>query len=144
MTNLPSRKIDRNRLHKSLQENIITLLTFSTQHGAMLAQQVQPNQFHGDLLRLVAERLIRFWQKYNRPPRAAHLADLVRDILEQNDARTASMRNLLYQISALNFEEPDEQVVLDQLCEFQRQAQLTRGTMELAMHLQSGAADPAK
>lgn len=82
---------------KSLQENILTLLVHSDEHGRIISKVIPVNLFEGDY-RLVGERALAYWQQYDRPPKL-HIADLLADILEDvHDRRGQTYRRILVQM----------------------------------------------
>ena len=81
----------------SLQEDLLTLLVHSDEHGKVVAKTIQPNLFEGDY-RTIAEKALDFWQQYNSAPKQ-HIADLLSNILEdKNDRRGPTYRRILIQM----------------------------------------------
>lgn len=84
----------------ALQENILSLLCYSKDHGRIIARMVRPELFEGDY-RILAEQAINYWHKYNDAP-DLHTADLLSDIIENREDRRAPMfRHLVQQLAAL-------------------------------------------
>src|ERR1700736_5084950 len=72
---------------RALQEDLITLLAHSDQHGKLIATMVEPALFEGDY-RTIAERCIAYWREHNQAPKM-HFPNLLSDILEEGDERKA-------------------------------------------------------
>lgn len=102
----------------TLQENLLTLLCHSDDHGKAVASLVDPALFEGDY-RIIAERAVDYWGKYSKAPRA-HAADLVADILDDpRDRRAPTFRNILFEMLRLS-EEINPSHVLERLRTFTR------------------------
>lgn len=81
------------------QENLLTLLAHDDKHGKLVAQ-INPDLFEGEY-REVADRLIKFWKKHKRAPKA-HTADLFGDILDdKTDRRRKTYERILRGIDQL-------------------------------------------
>ena len=86
------------RFALNLQQDIVTLLCYSDQHGKTIARSIDTNLLEGDF-RTVAERALDFWKKHNVAPKQ-HIADLFTDILEsKHDRRAGTYRRLLIAMS---------------------------------------------
>lgn len=68
------------RMSGTLQENLLTVMSFVAKEGQIVSNLVQVKLFDGDY-RIVAERLLDYWRLYDAPP-GSHLGDLFADILE--------------------------------------------------------------
>lgn len=89
--------INMERFALALQQDLLTLLCHSDQHGKVIAKTITPNYFEGDY-RLIAERALAFWQPHGSAPKQ-HIADLLSDILEDNqDRRGQTYRRILVQM----------------------------------------------
>lgn len=83
------------------QENLITLLCHSDDHGRVVANLIDPALFEGDY-RIIAERAIDYWRKWKKAPRA-HTADLLSDIFDnKRDARAITFRGILIEMLRLS------------------------------------------
>lgn len=81
----------------SLQQDLLTLLTHSDEHGRVVSKTVLPELFEGDY-RNMAEKALAFWEQYNVAPKQ-HIADLLSDILnDKHDRRGQTYRNILVQM----------------------------------------------
>lgn len=81
----------------SLQQDLITLLVHSDQHGKSVAKTISANFFEGDY-RNIVERALEFWKNHNVAPKQ-HIADLLADILEDDhDRRGQTYRRILVQM----------------------------------------------
>lgn len=81
----------------SLQQDLITLLVHSDDHGKTVARIINPNFFEGDY-RNIADKALNFWQQHNKAPKQ-HIADLLSDILEDTqDRRGQTYRRILVQM----------------------------------------------
>ena len=76
------------RITKSLQENIVTLIAHDDIHGKIIVNTLDPALFEGEL-RTIAERCVDFWRQNNCAPKQ-HTQDLVTDILDDPHNRKAN------------------------------------------------------
>lgn len=72
-------------LGKSLQENVLTLLVHSEQHGKIISRMAPASLFDGSY-RIIAQRALGFWKEYDTAP-AGHMSDLLDDILNDPKSR---------------------------------------------------------
>jgi replicative DNA helicase len=87
----------KERMPRSLQENLITLLAWSDEHGKLISELTHADSFEG-LYREIAERCIGFWRQHGKAPKH-HLPDLLNHILEEpKDRRAANLRSVLHQM----------------------------------------------
>lgn len=122
------------QLTGTLQENILTLLAHDDVHGKIVAAQVVPQLFEGEY-RVIAERCVDFWKRHGKAPGAAHMVDLVDDIVSDRANRKgktytrilASMLDLLPHINV--------RYVLDQLYTFTRMQRLKDAILKSAEKL---------
>jgi DnaB-like helicase C terminal domain len=77
--------VSQDKFARSLQEDLLTLLVHSEQHGKTISKIVKADLFEGDY-RIFSERALLFWQEHNAPPRQ-HIADLLSNILEDKHDR---------------------------------------------------------
>lgn len=102
----------------SLQQDLISLLTHSDDYGRSVAKLVDSSLFEGDY-RVIAERALEFWRKFNRAPKQ-HIADLLSDILEdKHDRRGSTYRHILVQMFELK-DHIDPEFVLRSTSQFIR------------------------
>lgn len=85
------------RFALSLQEDLLSLLVNSDEHGKVVANAVAANLFEGDYS-IVASKALDFWKQYHVAPKQ-HIADLLSSILEdKNDRRAPTYRRILVQM----------------------------------------------
>ena len=123
------------RLTGSLQENLLTLLVHSDEHGRVVANLVDPALFEGDY-RVVAERAVDYWGRYGRAP-GAHMADLLSDILEsKHDRRGGTFRSIMLEMLRLS-ESINAKYAIDSLRSFVRMQRFQGAVLDTARKLQS-------
>jgi len=123
------------RLPGSLQENLLTLLVHSDEHGKIVAGMVDPALFEGDY-RVVAERAVDYWARYRRAP-GAHMADLLSDILEsKHDRRAGTFRSVLVEMLRLS-EAINAKYAVDSLRAFVRVQKFQGAVIETARKIQA-------
>ena len=89
--------MNSDKLATSLQQDLLTLLTWSDEHGKTVAKTVTADLFEGDF-RTIATKAIDFWQQYNTAPKQ-HIADLLSSILEdKQDRRGQTYQRILVQM----------------------------------------------
>ena len=89
--------MSQDRFSLSLQQDLLTLLVWSDEHGKTVARIVEANLFEGDF-RAIATKAIEFWKQHNTAPKQ-HIADLLADILEDPaDRRANTYRRILVQM----------------------------------------------
>lgn len=121
------------RLNNTLQENLITLLAYDDDKGKIVANVVKAELFEGDY-RIIAERCIEHWGKYNEAPKA-HTPDLVADITDDpNNRRASTYRRILSSMIALS-ESINTRYVLDQLTTFTRMQKFKAAILQSAERL---------
>ncbi len=121
------------RLAGSLQENLLTLLVHSDEHGKIVAGLVDPALFEGDY-RVVAERAVDYWARYGRAP-GPHMADLLSDILEsKHDRRGATFRSILVEMLRLS-EAINAKYVIDRTRAFIRKQRFQAAVLDSARKL---------
>jgi hypothetical protein len=85
------------RFALSLQQDLITILVHSDQHGKSVARIVNAQFFEGDY-KIIVEKALQFWQQHNAAPKQ-HIADLLSDILEdKQDRRGQTFRRILVEM----------------------------------------------
>ena len=81
----------------SLQQDLVTLLCHSDEHGKSVARIVNATFFEGDY-RIIVERALSFWEQHKVAPKQ-HIADLLSNILEDpKDRRSLTYRRILIQM----------------------------------------------
>lgn len=89
--------MNEKKFTRSLQEDLLTILCYSDQHGKTVSKTVNDNLFEGDY-RTVAQRALEFWKQHNVAPKQ-HIADLLADILDDiADRRSSTYRRILVQM----------------------------------------------
>jgi hypothetical protein len=123
------------RIPGTLQENLLTLLVHSDEHGKIVANLVDPALFEGDY-RVVAERAVDYWARYAKAPQA-HMADLLSDILDaRGDRRAPTFRSIILDMLRLS-EEINPKYAIDSLRSFVRMQRFQSAVLETARKLQS-------
>jgi hypothetical protein len=127
------------RLHEATQQDLVTLLCLSQEHGALVAQLIDPATFDGDY-REIAIRAVAYWDEYKRAPGEAHVGNLVADIVEDKNNRRRSgimrvLEGMLRIIDKVNAE-----YVLNQLRLFARLQGLKDALLSAAEMLNAPAA----
>lgn len=123
------------RLGSSLQENLLTLLVHSEEHGRVVADMVDPALFEGDY-RVIAERAVDYWRRYKRPP-GPHMSDLLSDILEsKNDRRAGTYRSVLIEMLRLS-EAINAKYAVDSLRAFVRVQKFQTAMVETMRKIQA-------
>lgn len=123
------------RLPGTLQENLLTLLCHSDEHGKIIARLVEPALFEGDY-RVIAERAVDYWGRYERAPRA-HVPDMLSDILEsKHDRRGATFRAIIVEMLRLS-EDINPGYAVDRLRTFIRVQHFNSAVLESARKLQA-------
>jgi len=125
------------KLPLALSENVLTLLCLNKEHGRLVSQVVQPNQFENQVHTTFATRAIEYWKKHKAPPGKAHIADLVEEFLDRENPRNVSYRACLNGMLALEHAGMNVEYVIDQMKTMQREAQLRRETYKAAELLEA-------
>jgi replicative DNA helicase len=113
------------------QENLITLLAYSDEHGKVIVGLIEPTLFEGDY-REFAVRIIDYWRKYKRAPKL-HTSDLFADILQddRNPRKAAGFRRLLLGFAEANVRGVSTDYVLNQLYEFTTTQQIKAAALRM-------------
>jgi replicative DNA helicase len=89
--------MNEERFALSLQQDLISLICHSDDHGKVISKIVEPKYFEGDY-KIIADRALDFWKQHNKAPKQ-HIADLLSDILEDpKDRRAQTYRRILVQM----------------------------------------------
>lgn len=120
---------------RSLQESVLTTLAFDESYGAKVANQVQADHFEG-VYRDIGKELLDYWQRYQRPPGAAHLDDLLASpkLERQRQRVDGVMQAMLAQSKDLN-----AAYVYTRLDEFLRRQNLKTSILRAAEILHNNA-----
>ena len=106
-------------LHTGQQQNLLTLLCHSDEHGKVVANLVDANLFEGDY-RIVAEKAIEYWRQQGQAPKS-HTADLFDDIFDDpQNCKAPTFRRILIAMLRLNDEGINAAYVLSQVNKFVR------------------------
>ncbi len=119
------------RLHIATQQNLITLLCLSNEHGRLIANLINPASFDGDY-REVAIRACTYWEQYNQAPGEAHVQDLVADIVEDPGNRQRAGVNRVLEGMLRIIDKVNADYVINQLREFSRLQGLKDALLEAA------------
>lgn len=123
------------RLPGTQQENLLTLLCHSSEHGRVVADMVDPALFEGDY-RLIAERVVEYWQRYSEPP-GPHVADLLSEIFDNpGDRRAQTYRDIIFQMLRLS-EGINARFAVDQLRTFIKVQRFRGLVLESARRLEA-------
>lgn len=125
----------RKKLTNTLQENLITTLAYHEEGGRRVLNQVDPTHFEAEY-RTVAERVVGYWQKYDRPPQD-HTPDLFADIIEDPHNRRAStykhiLSNMVILAPSLHIE-----FVADEIAKFNVMQKTKSGILRAAQLIDS-------
>ena len=116
------------------QQDIVTLLAHSDQHGKLVASMVEAELFTG-LFRPIAVGCIEYWREYKRAPKN-HLPNLLTDELEKPGRSNTALVNLLMQMHELGNAPADRSInaefVTKSLQEFKRNQLLKDGVIRSA------------
>lgn len=132
-------------LGRSLQENLLVLLTFSESSCKFIRNTVDKHLFetpYDDFVR----RIFTYIDNYKEPP-ALNVADLVEDVLMGDDAQKKELYTRVLSNLIENRESVSEKFTLDRLDTFVRQQNLKIGILAAAELLNTGrdaAADEAE
>lgn len=132
-----SQLLESSKLPQGLSENVLTLLCLSREHGKLVSQIVQPNQFENQVHVTFASRAIEYWKRHKAPPGKAHIADIVEEFLSRDNPRNVSYRACLHGMLALDHAGLNSAYVLDQLKTMARESELRRATWEAAQLLEA-------
>src|SRR5262252_165768 len=119
-------------------ENLLAILCQDAQHGRIVANMVDVTLFEGDY-RIFAERFIKYWKDYDRPP-GVHAFDLLADIIESSSAhKAAALRRVLIGLAGLA-ENMNTTYVLDSLQQFTRVQTLKDAILRAAQAISTNPA----
>lgn len=118
------------------QQNLVTLLCWSDQHGKLIANLADPGLFDGDY-RDIALAACGYWQRYHQAPKH-HTPDMFARRLEAGDRRSTSLRRALLSITQLS-ENINAEYVINQLHAFSRRQLLKDAILRAAQVLNNDA-----
>jgi len=125
----------KDKLAKSTQENLITLLCFDEEHSKTIRNAVDLDLFEGPY-RDIASQAILYLDQFGAPPKE-HISDLFEEVLEGKDRRKASLfERLLFDLYESR-ESVNVEYTIAGLTDFVRQQNLKVGIMEAASIIQS-------
>lgn len=106
------------RLNGTLQENLITLLAHSNEHGKTISNLIESNLYEGEY-RTVAERCIDYWRKYDCAP-GIHTGDLFPEIEDRANRRGNTFRRIVRSMASLWEAGINSDYVLNQATAYKR------------------------
>ena len=119
------------------QENLLSLLAFSSEHSKLVLDLVDTEYFTSDY-RVIAERCVEYIRMYDRPPGREHLMDILSDIIEDpGNRRRGDYVMIVEQLAELH-KDVNVKYVIDQANAFIRTQTLTDALIKSAEILQSG------
>lgn len=122
-------------LTATLQENVITILAHSDEHGKIVANIIDPNLFEGEY-RIIAERCVDYWRRHGEAPKL-HTPDLVADVLEDaGNKRANTYRRILTAMYELSVS-INAGYVMQQLQSFTRMQKIKAAILKSAEQLNS-------
>lgn len=128
----------------SLQENVLTLLCFSTEHCPMVAGMVSPPLFDDAIYRRIAEKALAYYEKYKAAP-GNHLPDLLEAELHSKNVREAkAYKTALQDLRYASKEGYRPDFILSTLRKFVRSQRMKIGVTEAAQYVQQGDLDKAE
>lgn len=131
--------VNKQPLSKFQQQNIITMLAHSDQHGAIIAAMVDPDLFSGDY-RPIAHACIKYWKDYKQAPKA-HTPDLLETLLTEQGRRGSNIRRILEQMYSLAQTGINETYVMNTVMGFIRVRQAMEAINKGAALINNGDAN---
>ena len=125
-------------ISKSLQENILTLLVFSEEHGRHLSGLVDATHFDGTY-RLIAAKAIAYIYEYKKAPQA-HIADLLETELKNKELDQKHLKSILLDLKQNSYE-VNAPYVFSRLQSFLTMQRLKSGIIDAAEKLQTKTED---
>lgn len=120
-----------NPASETLQENLLTLLVYSDDHGQMVDNLVDV-AYYSDAYRTIAERASQYRRTYNRAPGREHIYDLLDDILsDKNNRLRGPLRHALDAMGQLAGT-INAKYVIDQASVFVRKQTISQAILESA------------
>jgi len=126
-------------LSRALQENLLVLLAYSSQHFRFIRNAVDSGLFeppYDDFVR----RLYNYIDAYEEPPQD-HFADIVEDVLTGDDKYKAQTYLRVIQSIIENKDRVSAKFTLDRLDTFVRRQSIVQGILEAAELLDTGGDD---
>ena len=126
----------------ALQENLLTLLCFDTDSCDEIISQVPVSLFNSDVYRTIADRAIKFFQKYGEAA-GDHLPDLLEDYLNSKKRSEVRMYSeALHDLHSIS-KSINSKYILDELGCFVRDQSLRLLITNAAEEFQQGKTDSA-
>lgn len=129
------------QLKGSLEQNLLTVLTFSDEHASTLTYQLNPQLFSTRPYRKIATRAFEYIQQFGKPPKS-HIADLLEADLNRGEEGTfigATIRQMEELQSDIQID-----YVLSELHKFIRLAKINRAIEEAADAAANGDIEAAE
>lgn len=124
-------------LTTSLQESVLTLLTFGGERGKIASGLVNKTHFEEPYAE-IAERAIDYWQRYNVSPGKEHIDDLFDHILsDPNNTRAPLFRRILMALYRQS-QNLNEEYILSRITEFVRRQTYKRVIIKGGERIQQG------
>ncbi|MCC6890511.1 MAG: AAA family ATPase [Hyphomicrobiales bacterium] len=117
-----------------VQENLLTILAYSDKGGAKIVDRLKPELFDSGPYRLIAERLLEYWQRRGKAPKGS-TPDQFEDVLDDSKKSRLTYLEILRHMQR-NAGRVDETDVLEQWREFFEQQHLKGSLLEMAETLQ--------
>lgn len=128
-----------NRLSAALQENLLTLLCFQTDHAKIIRNCINADLFEGDYYH-VAIRAYEYIDRFQVAP-GDHISDLFDDILEGKNQNRALIFTDILKYLYSNKAEVNAEYAMSRLAHFIKSQQLKKGIIDAASILQRGDED---
>jgi hypothetical protein len=123
------------KLHATLQENLITLLCHSSEFGKQISLSLDPQLMEGDY-RIIAERAVEYWRRYGEAPKD-HTIDLVAHIIEDvGNRKGKTFQRILTSMEVLA-PNVNGVFVIDQVAKFSHMQRLKDAILKSAERLNS-------
>ncbi len=127
---------DKKLLTRTLQENLVTLISHSDTHGKIVVNLIEPALFDGEL-RIIAERCIDYWRQHNQAPKQ-HTQDLVADIIDgPHKGKAQTYNNILIAMLELS-ESINAEYVIGEISTHHRTQRLKDAIWRSAQRLEAG------
>ncbi len=128
---------------QSLQENILTALCFSDSAIGVIVGLIEPEIFDNSTYRLIAEKAIKYYNRYHKAPRN-HIADLLEKELLKDKRQSRDFKRTLEDLYYMSRDGFNEEFIIGSLRTFLRQQRLKTGIVEAARQVQVGSLDDAQ
>ena len=135
--------MESEKLSGALQENVLTLLVFNSQHAPIIRSMVPVEAFDSRFYRDIASKAIDYFDKFGQAI-GEHIADELEDELTGDDRRKAEMYERLLDRLFTAQEQVNAKYVVAKLREFVRQQALKGSIMEASRMLLEGDLNAAE